>query len=64
MAKVKIGISPNGRESKVEVEGASGPGCRELTGRIERALGASRGSDLKPEYYEEPEAEQEGEAQP
>ena len=59
MRKIKITIHKDGTQ-KVEVIGAAGADCVELTRPLEERLGAQQGErELKPEYYEaEPVVEQ------
>lgn len=49
MAIINVRIKDG--KAVVEVEGAAGQGCTDLTKRIEDALGTSTGSELKPEFY-------------
>lgn len=52
MRKIKITLHKDGTQ-KVEVIGAAGEDCLELTREIERRLGAQQGDRvLKPEFYE------------
>lgn len=46
----EITISPTG-EIQVEVKGAQGKSCLELTEFLEKALGEVKDRQLKPEYY-------------
>jgi hypothetical protein len=53
MRKIKITLHKDGTQ-KVEVLGAVGEECVELTRQLEQRLGAPEGERvLKPEYYEE-----------
>lgn len=49
MAIINVTIK-NGK-AVVEVQGAAGQGCTELTKKIEDALGTSTNSEFKPEFY-------------
>lgn len=52
MRKIKVTLKPDGTQ-RVEVEGASGPECLDLTRELERRLGRAEGErTLKPEYHE------------
>ena len=52
MRKIKITLHPDGTQ-KIEVLGAVGPGCLELTSALEKRLGTQIGGrELKPEYHE------------
>ena len=48
----EITIGPNG-EIQIEVKGAKGKSCVELTAFLEQALGEVKSRDLKPEYYQQ-----------
>lgn len=50
-------VLPNG-ETRVETKGFSGANCREASEFIERALGASTGERLKPEFYQSTQTQQ------
>jgi len=53
MKKVKITIHKDGTQ-KIEVLGATGDSCLELTRELERRLGSPMGErELKPEFQEE-----------
>jgi hypothetical protein len=62
--KIKITLRKDGTQS-IEVLGATGDSCVELTSALEKRLGAQQGErELKPEYHEtealrEPEREKE-----
>lgn len=51
MAEITITIGPDGT-TEVAVQGVAGPGCRDLTARIEAALGVAGERRLTTEYYE------------
>lgn len=50
MAQVIITISPNG-QSKVEVKGARGSGCKDLTRGIEDALGKTTADEKTADFH-------------
>ena len=52
----EITIGPNG-QIRVEVKGATGKSCLELTEFLEQALGDEVERKLKPEYYTKPAVE-------
>ena len=49
-AEFNIQIAPDGKVS-IEVVGAQGPTCTELSAFLEQALGKVEKRDFKPEYY-------------
>lgn len=49
MAEVIITVSPEG-EAQVEVDGVCGPGCKDLTRAIEKAIGQTVKDQTKIEY--------------
>ena len=52
MKKIKITLRSDGTQ-EIEVEGASGEECLELTRELEKRLGRSQGErTLKPEFHE------------
>jgi hypothetical protein len=51
MHTITVTIDPSGA-STVEVNGVQGPNCKELTAKLEQALGATIGSVPKAEFYE------------
>ena len=55
-------IIADGGETVVKAEGHAGPGCKELTRKIENALGETTGDRLTDEYHDLP-AEQRQNAQ-
>jgi hypothetical protein len=48
----EITIGPNG-EIQIEVKGAKGKSCVELTAFLEQALGEVKSKDFKPEYHQQ-----------
>jgi hypothetical protein len=50
--EIVVNIDPKG-EVVVEVEGAKGGSCTNLTSALEAALGASGGKEFKREFYEQ-----------
>ncbi|MFO1007272.1 MAG: DUF2997 domain-containing protein [Planctomycetaceae bacterium] len=54
---IEVVVAPNG-ETRVETKGFSGASCRTASEFIERALGASTGERLKPEFYQSTQAQQ------
>ena len=48
---IEITVSPTG-ESIVQTRGFTGPGCRDASRFIERALGEATGERLTAEFYE------------
>ena len=51
MAEILIKVTKAG-ETTVSVNGVSGPGCKDLSGAIEKALGKTVKSELTSEYYQ------------
>lgn len=51
MQEFYIDVSPNG-DVRVEGKNISGPDCKTLTAEIEKALGTTTSSKLKPEYHQ------------
>lgn len=51
-ANIIVKISPTG-DTSVEVEGGSGQSCMNLTSFLEQALGTSKGSEYKPEFFQQ-----------
>jgi predicted ThiF/HesA family dinucleotide-utilizing enzyme len=51
MAEIIIKVNKAG-ETTVSVNGVSGPGCRDLTANIEKALGKVSQTENTAEYYE------------
>lgn len=57
MRKIRIVLKKDGTQD-IEVLGARGADCVEFTRELEERLGATEGERrLRPEYYEDPEAE-------
>jgi hypothetical protein len=54
MQELEVLISPTG-EVKIEVKGAQGDSCLELTRGLENALGTVEDRQLKSEYYNQKE---------
>lgn len=52
MPKVVVTIFKSDGHAEIEVDGASGPGCAELTKRIEDALGGNKSTEYKPEWHD------------
>ncbi len=52
MAEVIITVTQNG-ETTVSVNGVSGPGCRDLSASLEKALGLEEQTEYTAEYYQE-----------
>lgn len=48
---IEVVVAPNG-ETRVETKGFIGARCRAASEFLERALGASTGERLKPEFYQ------------
>ena len=44
-------ISPQGKVT-IEVQGAQGKSCMDISRRVMEALGESESTELKPEYYQ------------
>ena len=53
--EIIITITKTG-ESTVSVNGVAGPGCREVSAGIEKALGQTVKTEFTTEYYQESEA--------
>ena len=51
MQEIKIIIAKDGKVT-IDVEGIKGSGCKDLTKKLEKALGSSK-SKKKTEYYQE-----------
>ncbi len=54
---IEMVVAPNG-ETRVETKGFTGASCRAASEFIERALGASTGERLKPEFYQTTQVQQ------
>ncbi len=54
---IEVVVAPNG-ETRVETRGFTGASCRTASEFIERALGASTGERLKPEFYQTTQSQQ------
>lgn len=52
MQELEIAISPSG-EVKIQVKGATGDACLELTKNLEQQLGTVEGRQLTSEYYQQ-----------
>jgi hypothetical protein len=52
MQELEIAISPSG-EVKIEVKGVHGDQCLDLTKQLENSLGTVEDRQLKSEYYEQ-----------
>jgi hypothetical protein len=52
MANIIVTISPTG-DTSIEVEGGSGQSCMNMTAFLEQALGQSKGTEYKPEFYKQ-----------
>jgi hypothetical protein len=52
---IKISISPKG-VTTIDVDGVKGTGCKDLTRKLENALGSTTKEKLKGEYYEQQQA--------
>lgn len=50
MQQILVDISPEG-EVKVQAEGVTGSGCKELTKALEQALGKTVSDQKKPEFF-------------
>jgi hypothetical protein len=50
MAKLTINIADGGA-TEIKVEGHAGPGCKQLTEAIEKALGSTTSSTKTPEFH-------------
>lgn len=62
MPTVTITISPAG-ESQIAVDGVSGPGCRDLTRALERAIGTTtKDEDVKTSDMNRPQGHGAGQA--
>lgn len=57
MQEMEVTISPTG-EVKIEVKGVAGPGCMDLTRELENQLGTVEDRQLKGEYYQQNENQQ------
>lgn len=53
MRTIRIVVDPDGR-ARVETVGFDGPGCREASRFVERALGARVAEAVTPEFYRPP----------
>lgn len=53
--EIIITISKQG-ETTVKVNGVAGPGCRDLSSSIEKAIGQEAGIEFTSEYYQEKES--------
>ena len=51
MPEIEVVISPDGQVT-LEVKGAAGPGCLDLTRALEEALGSVESRTCKVEYFE------------
>jgi hypothetical protein len=51
-AEIIVNISPKG-EVTLEVEGAKGSSCTNVTSALEAALGSSTNKEFKREFYEQ-----------
>ena len=54
---IEVVVAPNG-ETRVETKGFTGVSCRGASEFIERALGASTGERLKPEFHQTTQSQQ------
>jgi hypothetical protein len=56
MGQVKVRISPDGSEVKVEVNGIAGESCTDLTAALEKSIYGSSTieQNFTDEYYQEP----------
>jgi hypothetical protein len=52
MPEIVINVSKKG-ETAVSVNGVSGPGCRDLSDAIEKAIGKVTSTESTSEYYQE-----------
>ena len=50
MPTITVEVSPEG-ETEIKVEGHCGPGCKELTRAIEKAIGHTTSDQLTPEFH-------------
>lgn len=57
MQELEIAISPSG-EVKIEVKGVTGGACLDLTRSLENQLGAVEERQMKSEFYQESEQNQ------
>lgn len=57
MQEMEVTISPTG-EVKIEVKGVAGPHCLDLTKELENQLGTVEDRQLKGEYYQQNENQQ------
>ena len=55
MPEIEVVISPDGQVT-LEVKGAAGPGCLDLTRALEEALGTVESRSCKTAFYEQAEA--------
>jgi hypothetical protein len=51
-ANIVVTISPTG-DTSVEVEGGSGKSCTNISSLLEQALGSSKGTEYKQEFYQQ-----------
>ena len=52
MQEMKIIIAKDGKVT-IDVDGVKGPSCKDLTRKLEEALGSTVDSTVKTEYYEQ-----------
>ena len=57
MKTIEITVDPKG-QARVETKGFSGPGCREASRFVERALGTTTAETLTAEFHQGQEARQ------
>jgi len=49
--EIKVEISPDGSQIKIEGHGFTGPGCEEFVDNFAEALGSTNDEGHKDEYY-------------
>jgi hypothetical protein len=59
MKTIDVTVTAAG-EVTIETSGFEGAACQEATASLERRLGRARAFELKPEFYAQPQGEEQG----